>query len=156
MRLEENREFLTCDYCGNVHFPDPNPEGVRVLDVASQLSCPVCATTLVHAAVGGERILYCGQCRGMLVSMNKFTAIIQDLRSRRQASAGAAHAPDWKDLGRRIKCPQCAQPMDTHPYGGGGNIIIDDCENCSLNWLDYGELRRIARGRDETLYRGPT
>jgi Zn-finger nucleic acid-binding protein len=35
--------------------------------------------------------------------------------------------------------------MDTHPYGGPGNVIIDDCERCEVNWLDYGELQRIVR-----------
>jgi len=148
MRLEEDREFLSCDYCGNVHYPDPNPEGVRVLEVLSELSCPICATALVHAAVGGERMLYCGRCHGMLVSMDKFMAIIQDLRSRRQATTPAVHPPDWKDLDRRIKCPRCSETMETHPYCGGGNIIIDDCEKCALNWLDYGELERIVRAPD--------
>jgi Zn-finger nucleic acid-binding protein len=38
--------------------------------------------------------------------------------------------------------------MDTHLYGGGGNVILDDCENCGLNWLDYGELDRIVRAPD--------
>jgi Zn-finger nucleic acid-binding protein len=23
--------------------------------------------------------------------------------------------------------------------------VIDSCENCELNWLDHGELMRIAR-----------
>ena len=34
-------------------------------------------------------------------------------------------------------------------YGGPGNVIIDTCEHCSLNWLDYGELQRIVRAPDE-------
>ena len=38
--------------------------------------------------------------------------------------------------------------MDTHPYGGGGSVIIDDCENCALDWLDYAELDRIVRAPD--------
>ena len=25
---------------------------------------------------------------------------------------------------------------------------MDDCEKCSLNWLDYGELERIVRAPD--------
>ena len=53
--------------------------------------------------------------------------------------------PDPKDLQRRINCPQCGKVMDTHPYGGPGNVIIDDCERCAVNWLDYGELQRIVR-----------
>jgi Zn-finger nucleic acid-binding protein len=35
--------------------------------------------------------------------------------------------------------------MDAHVYFGGGNVVIDSCEQCELNWLDHGELMRIAR-----------
>jgi Zn-finger nucleic acid-binding protein len=44
--------------------------------------------------------------------------------------------------------------MDTHFYGGPGNIIIDDCDRCSLNWLDAGELMRIALAAGDTRARG--
>ena len=33
--------------------------------------------------------------------------------------------------------------MDTHIYGGPGNIVIDNCPACRLNWLDFPELARI-------------
>ena len=39
--------------------------------------------------------------------------------------------------------------MDTHPYGGPGNIVIDNCAGCELNWLDYGELQRVGRAAAE-------
>jgi Zn-finger nucleic acid-binding protein len=39
--------------------------------------------------------------------------------------------------------------MDTHPYCGPGNVIIDTCESCSVNWLDYGELQRVIRAPDQ-------
>ena len=109
----------------------------------------VCSVPLVHAALRGQRLLYCSRCRGMLISMDAFTAVIGNLRSRREVSADAARPPDWKDLDRRIRCPQCSQTMDTHPYLGPGNVIIDSCENCSVNWLDYGELDRIVRAPPE-------
>jgi len=38
--------------------------------------------------------------------------------------------------------------MDTHLYGGPGNVIIDTCESCALMWLDYGELERMVRAPD--------
>jgi Zn-finger nucleic acid-binding protein len=40
--------------------------------------------------------------------------------------------------------------MDTHPYGGPGNIVVDNCEKCQIIWLDYGELKKVinAPGRD--------
>jgi Zn-finger nucleic acid-binding protein len=37
--------------------------------------------------------------------------------------------------------------MLNHMYGGAGNVVIDTCETCQVNWLDSGELRRIARAR---------
>jgi Zn-finger nucleic acid-binding protein len=40
--------------------------------------------------------------------------------------------------------------MDTHYYAGPGNIVIDDCSFCHLNWLDYGELQRITRAPGPT------
>src|SRR5579863_4466910 len=126
MRLEANKDYLVCDYCGNVHYPDPNADGVRVLDEPSPLACPKCAIPLVHAAIGGQRILYCNRCHGMLIGMDVFLAIIEDLRSRREAVSDAARQPDWGDLDHHIRCPQCGETMDTHAYAGGGNVIIDD------------------------------
>jgi Zn-finger nucleic acid-binding protein len=44
--------------------------------------------------------------------------------------------------------------METHPYGGGGNVIIEDCERCELNWLDHGELERIVQAPDREYASG--
>ena len=52
---------------------------------------------------------------------------------------------DGSDLRRKIDCPQCRHRMDTHFYAGPGNVVIDSCENCSLIWLDRGELMHIVR-----------
>jgi Zn-finger nucleic acid-binding protein len=148
MRLEPGQERLICDYCGTVHLPQENEEGVRVLAELSPLLCPICAISLVHAAVARHRILYCTQCRGMLVGMNTFLEIVHILRARGAGTSETARQPDWSEMDRRIRCPQCSQPMDAHLYGGGGNVIIEDCENCELNWLDYGELDRIVQAYD--------
>jgi len=148
MRLEADKECLVCDYCGTVHFPDANAEGVRVLEVPSPLQCPICAVPLIHASVAREPMLYCGQCRGMLIGMDTFIAIVHNLRARHEIPGEPAHQPDWTEMDRRIKCPQCSQEMDAHPYGGGGNVIIEDCERCELNWLDHGELERIVQAPD--------
>jgi len=148
MRLEADRNFFACDYCRRVYFPEANADGIRVLGEPARLECPVCAIPLVHAAAGDRRILYCNQCRGMLVPMDDFFGMVQDLRSRHETSAEFMRAPNWKDLDRKLRCPQCHDWMDAHPYGGPGNVIIDACENCAFNWLDYGELDRIVRAPD--------
>jgi hypothetical protein len=40
--------------------------------------------------------------------------------------------------------------MDTHPYYGPGNVVVDNCARCAVIWLDCGELAAIrdAPGRD--------
>jgi Zn-finger nucleic acid-binding protein len=53
-------------------------------------------------------------------------------------------------LRRKIRCPHCKGVMNTHPYGGPGNIVVDNCESCRLVWLDTGELKSVinAPGSD--------
>jgi len=148
MRLEAEKQCMRCDYCGYIYFPEPNADGVRVFEDASPLACPVCSVPLLHAIISGEQIHYCGRCHGILIAVDSFIAVIHDLRSRHQTSADAAQQPDWTGLNRHIRCPQCSKEMDTHSYGGGGNVIIDTCERCSFNWLDHSELDRIVRAVD--------
>ncbi|HKW96720.1 MAG TPA: zf-TFIIB domain-containing protein [Bryobacteraceae bacterium] len=155
MRLEEDKEFFHCDFCNNVFFPEKNDDGVRVLGEPAALNCPVCAIPLVHAAMEGWRILYCNRCRGMLISMDIFIELTHVLHDRSGVTGAVPRPPDPKDLQRRTNCPQCHHQMDTHYYAGPGNVIIDDCSNCHLNWLDYGELRRIVRSPDRE-YDKPT
>src|ERR1700722_1041619 len=112
MRLKDDADYLLCEYCATPHFPDPNADGVRVLGVSAEIFCPLCAVSLTHASVVRERIFYCERCRGMLISMGAFPEIVQEMRSRREVTGDAAHAPDWKDLERRIRCPKCSKAMD--------------------------------------------
>ena len=150
LRLTENDESLRCEYCRGVYTPPPNEEGVRLLGEASLLACPVCAAPLEQAALAGHRIQYCTGCQGMLVSMNDFVALIGELRSKHPSSGSVQTAADREGLQRRINCPQCHQQMDTHFYEGPGNIIIDDCSRCFLNWLDKGELMRVVHAPDHS------
>lgn len=148
MRLEENQESLRCEYCYSVYTPEPNDEGVRPLGVPSPLACPVCAVPLEQAGLAGHRILSCTRCQGMLVPMSEFVALIEELRSR-HAGAECVQAPaDRTALERHINCPKCHAPMDTHFYEGPGNVVIDDCSRCYLNWLDKGEMMKIVHAPD--------
>ena len=45
-------------------------------------------------------------------------------------------------------CPYCTDPMNNHPYMGPGNIVIDTCSGCQVNWLDKGELQRAVMAPD--------
>ena len=33
--------------------------------------------------------------------------------------------------------------METHPYYGPGNIVVDTCSECGYLWLDHGEMTRV-------------
>ena len=148
MRLEKDKDYFNCDYCKNLYFPQASEEGVRVLGEPTPLNCPVCAVPLLHATAGGMRFLYCDRCRGMLIPMGIFVALIEELRAQLGAPSIIQGRADPADVKRQLACPQCHGPMDTHPYYGPGNIIIDSCSRCDVNWLDHGELLRVARAPD--------
>ncbi len=150
MRLKADAESFRCDYCQSVYFPEKGDDGVRVLEEPSGQTCPLCKLPLVHAAIANTRISYCTQCRGMSIPMPAFQTLIADLQ---QAQPGRAAQPavDSRDLQRKIGCPNCHHRMDTHLYAGPGNVVIDSCEECSLIWLDCGELMHIAHAPDENI-----
>lgn len=150
MRLEAAKECLVCNYCGNIVFPGPNQDGVRMFGELSETSCPVCRVALFEAVLAGHRILCCERCRGMLVSIDDFLQIVAQRRAALGGLSEPARPLDWGDIKRRLVCPRCGEPMDTHPYGGPGSIIIDNCPHCRVNWLDHKELERIVRAADRT------
>jgi Zn-finger nucleic acid-binding protein len=144
MRLENSKEYFQCDYCRTTHFPEPNADGVRVLGVPGGAACPVCHRELVHAAISHQRLLYCERCRGILVPMETFVALVDHLRADPERQKTPALPVDPSDLKREVECPLCHERMYTHPYAGPGNVIIDNCPSCSVNWLDHAEIRRIV------------
>jgi Zn-finger nucleic acid-binding protein len=148
MRLKPDEDSFKCDYCESVYFPEKGDDGVRVLGEVSDQLCPVCKFPLIHAALAQVRILYCSGCRGMLVPMQVFQLLVDELRAQ-QAGAIVPPAADRKELLRVIDCPHCHQHMNTHFYAGPGNIIIDSCEHCLLSWLDRGELTRVVHAPDD-------
>jgi hypothetical protein len=94
----------------------------------------------------GRPFQFCQGCEGMLIPMAEFVSVIDAVRA--HETPAAALSPRRQLPGdRTINCPGCAKPMLSHFYGGPGNLVIDTCERCHLNWLDPGELRRIARAR---------
>lgn len=86
--------------------------------------------------------------------MTVFVVLIGALRARRGEESEIVPPPDPHQLDRATLCPQCHHRMDTHYYAGGGNVVIDDCSRCELNWLDAGELMAIAHAPDHSLDRG--
>jgi Zn-finger nucleic acid-binding protein len=152
MRLFRDQEYYRCDYCGSYYFPDPSKDGVRVLGVAPEaVQCPVCAEPLHLAALDNQyRGYQCPRCLGLLLQGGAFSRVMTARRAWATRPPDAPRPLDRDQLARQIRCPMCHQPMSTHAYAGPGTIVIDNCDQCFVVWLDYGELARVvnAPGRD--------
>ena len=142
-------DHFVCDYCHNVFVPEADEDGIRVLGSdPSQKNCPVCNILLNQASLAGKPLLYCSKCHGELVPMPQLESLVDEIRVRDGGRTAVQPSADAHDLDRRISCPQCRKPMDTHYYAGPGNVVLDSCEDCELIWLDRGELAHIAHAPD--------
>jgi Zn-finger nucleic acid-binding protein len=145
MRLDKLAGTLTCPHCGSI---DTQPSLVDQVDVVgnSDVNCPNCATPLAQARLGSYPLKVCQRCEGMLIEMTVFVSVIDAARLR-EALRGVVMPREQSPGHRTLSCPQCGRAMLNHMYGGAGNVVLDTCETCHVNWLDSGELRRIARAR---------
>ncbi len=146
MRIEGDG-LLVCDHCGSQQELPAAIPYVELLGETSSL-CPICSMPLSAGRVEGHPLLCCARCFGMLIDMNRFATIIDAARVHEARAFRIALPRRQNPADRAINCPACGQPMLSHLYGGPGNVVIDSCERCQLNWLDPGELRRIAVAPD--------
>jgi Zn-finger nucleic acid-binding protein len=155
MRVEEGQAFFHCQYCGGDEFPDPNQDGVALLDEPSSFACPLCKELLVSAVVKDIPILSCPHCRGNLIQQSKMLPILRQAQSIGPVHEKPPSSPTKTERTRTMVCPSCQKLMAVYPYGGPGNIIIQGCEQCQLIWLDFGELARILHSDWEMYNRSP-
>jgi Zn-finger nucleic acid-binding protein len=139
-----NRDYFRCAYCETFHFPEETGDGVALVAGETQHDCPICTRQLVPAAIEGHPVSYCRICRGFLAANATFSQIVQIKRAK-NATPHIALPFDRAELSRRVMCPCCRKPMDTHPYHAGGNAVIDTCHRCRVVWLDAGELTVLGR-----------
>jgi Zn-finger nucleic acid-binding protein len=147
MRVDRDRGVLVCNHCGIEREPPALVEQLELLSETSTL-CPTCFTPLSNSRLEGHPLLCCARCFGMLIDMNRFVTLIEILRFCETRSFRSAPPRRQNPGDRLLACPACGQPMVGHLYGGPGNVVIDTCERCLVNWLDPGELRRIAVAPD--------
>ena len=143
MQSDKASGAFICTHCGTL---EEQPILIRDIEIGalSDRQCPVCTTPLARAHLDGNALLYCRRCNGMLIPIESFVLVIEAARSRENRSG--VSLPRRQNPGERVlPCPECGQPMLSHFYSGPGNLVIDTCERCCVNWLDPGELRRIAR-----------
>jgi Zn-finger nucleic acid-binding protein len=147
MQIDRDRELLVCGHCGSQQEAPAVVERLEVLDEASS-ACPVCSTPLFMARLESHPLLLCTRCFGMLIEMSRFVAVIDVARALEQRALRTVPPRRQNPGDRHIDCPSCGQPMINHLSGGPGNVVLDSCERCRMNWLDAGELRRIGIAPD--------
>jgi Zn-finger nucleic acid-binding protein len=147
MRIIRDKGLLICDHCGSQQEAPAIPEDLELLEETEQ-KCPVCTTPLSRSRLHGHPLLCCGRCAGLLIDMNRFATIIDAVRAHDVGAFRTAVPASQKPGDRTLSCPSCGQPLVSHHYGGPGNVVIDTCSRCLVNWLDQGELRRIALAPD--------
>jgi Zn-finger nucleic acid-binding protein len=140
-----NHQHFHCTHCGNFYLPEETGDGVAVVGEPTGIACPVCQVPLVSALIEGETVCYCEHCRGFLTQTATFAAIVTKRRALHRPHESRPDPFDPAELKRGVSCPSCRRRMDTHPYFGGGNAVVDTCEDCGLIWLDAGELAVIER-----------
>jgi Zn-finger nucleic acid-binding protein len=151
MTFDEHKITYNCEYCTATFFPEESRDGIRATDIETSLSCPLCRVPLLQAYIDKIEMKYCGRCRGVLIEKPRFLAAIGYIRTKVRGEEIRPTPIRKEELERKIVCPQCGKQMETHPYAGPGNVVIDSCASCMLNFLDQEELFRITRARDSSF-----
>ncbi len=140
--LEVAGDVKHCAHCGwrDLH---QNDKGIAVIGEPVGANCPVCRGALLSALVEDEIVAQCAGCGGFMAEMEAFQLIVARRRTAGVAGENCTKPFHAAELERVLDCPSCDKPMDTHPYGGGGNVVVNTCERCSLIWLDAGKLAVI-------------
>lgn len=133
---------LRCPQCSGLA---ESPDGVALVGEPVGALCPVCRLPLFSSRVADETVCFCRQCQGFLAETDTFVVIVAKRRAQHGPHENRTERFDAAQLARALSCPSCQQRMDTHPYFGGGNAVVDTCEHCGLIWLDAGELAIIER-----------
>jgi Zn-finger nucleic acid-binding protein len=152
MELVESRRYFTCRHCGSSRFPEPiESDGIRLIaGTTTGLLCPLCHTALTHALLHDAPVDICTACRGLLLPREAFSELVHSQRSWATSPPVMPSPLNPRALERKLSCPKCGGALETYPYGGPGNAVIDGCRHCDVIWLDFGEFRQIvdAPGRD--------
>ena len=148
LTLLNRRDYYYCDYCATFHHPpaaDAADDGVIPLGEQTTMPCPVCHVHLSAGTLEGRRVTYCEECRGVFVSSDDFSVIVQTRRSRYAGPPDDPVPIRPEELQRHVECPACGTEMNVHPYYGPGSVVVDSCSRCRMVWLDRGEIAAIER-----------
>lgn len=122
-------------------------DGIVPLGGELEAVCPACGVRLRTGQIDERPALYCSECCGVLLRCGDFGTVLRNRRAQRHEWEDSPPV-DRKAFARSLDCPSCSRVMETHPYYGPGNVVIDSCGSCDLVWLDHNELSELAKAVD--------
>ena len=139
------QQYHNCVYCDSlIQLAEVSEDRILPTGITLDCSCPNCEQPLQTGLIEKHRALFCGSCFGVLIRHADFSGIVQERQARRAGVVPAEPKPiDPESLKREIQSPSCSERMETHPYYGPGNIVVDTCSECGYLWLDHGEITRV-------------
>src|SRR5262249_48896111 len=132
MHQAGNHNYFRCPSCGALQFPEETGDRITMVGEPVGALCPLCQEPLVSAQIEDETVCYCNRCRGLLAEIETFGVIVTKRRSLYGPHENRTDPFDPGELKRALTCPNCQRRMDTHPYFGGGNAVVDTCNCCNL------------------------
>ena len=150
LKLAPERHYRICEYCSTLYFPKESPEGLILLGAPGTVDCPLCRQVLMLARIDSFEVLACQGCKGLLLDRVDFLPILDYLRLKYPERHRPPVPFRSQELARMLHCPHCGKRMETYPYGGSGNVVLDNCIDCGILWLDYDEINRIVQTPERT------
>ena len=104
-------------------------------------NCPVCSKELEAVECEGFRVMQCPGCKGRLLETGRLEGIQRSGRTPAEKLKSEASADFKGSTTRALRCPKCHVPMDKVAIDVPVlKLEMDVCGQCSLVWLDGGEL----------------
>jgi Zn-finger nucleic acid-binding protein len=112
------------------------------------LPCPCCGIALWVVEIGltpPTNIERCSKCAGLFLNPGELEYLLESqskpvvwMDGRELRHLAASH-----EEGGKVRCPMCREPMSRVFFGGGSEIIVDQCGRHGV-WMKGGDLQRIA------------
>ena len=149
MQQIHDMDHFYCCTCQIYEFPtsiEQSPDGIQPAGKTTEFLCPVCPDqSLEIGLIGKCQVCFCNNCRGYVLDTQTLGQLIQALRSTYKGPDDKPVMIEQAELRKSTHCPACFETMQTHPYYGPGNVVLDSCMECKLSWMGHGELAKIVR-----------
>ena len=150
LTLHPTNGHWQCTYCQTQQVAEGEPQSLDNIvasDAKSEIFCPCCMDEhqLQFGMLDKIHIAFCPDCFGYLIDSQSMGYVLKNRRKEYSGIEDEPAPPNPDDLSKSRNCPRCQSHMETHPYYGPGNAVIDSCSRCKMVWMDNGDLAQLVR-----------